>query len=108
WVVSISKQGKLLRKECFGGDYFDQASYLAFTSDGGFIVVGHTYSFNGDVQGNHGGSDIWVLKFDKNGIIEWKKALGGTGHEYASCILHQRDGSLLIGGLTDSNDGDVS
>ncbi|HYV92287.1 MAG TPA: hypothetical protein VE978_10905 [Chitinophagales bacterium] len=108
WILMLNKHGEVLRKECFGGDYYDEAAYATTTPDGGFIVTGHTYSFNGDVQGNHGGSDIWVMKFDKNGMIEWKKALGGSGHEYSTCIQQHKDGTFLIAGSTDSDDGDVS
>lgn len=107
WVLKINEYGQIQWKECFGGDYFDQPIYCALTNDGGFIVVGHTYSFTGDIQGNHGGSDIWVLKLDRKGKVQWKKALGGSGHEYASRILQHKDGTFLISGSADSKDGDV-
>ena len=33
------------------------------TPDGNYIAVGNTNSNNGNVSGNNGGSDIWVVKF---------------------------------------------
>jgi len=45
-----------------GGNKSD-AGYHVIPTDGGYVVVGNTYSNNADVSGNHGGSDMWAVKF---------------------------------------------
>src|SRR5687767_5694247 len=48
------------------------------TSDGGYIVAGSSFSTDGDVTGNHGGGDYWVVKLDGSGNLSWQKSLGGS------------------------------
>ena len=40
-----------------------EAGYGVIPTAGGYIAVGSTSSNNGDVLGNNGGSDMWVVKF---------------------------------------------
>ena len=46
-----------------GGSMADFAYSIEPTSDGGFIVAGNSQSNDGDVSGNHGQTDVWVVKF---------------------------------------------
>ena len=77
------------------------------TNDGGYIVVGTTSSNNTDVSGNHGLKDIWVVKLNSSGIIQWQKCYGGSYDEYGSDIQQTTDGGYIVCGWTGSNDGDV-
>ncbi|WP_281175277.1 PQQ-binding-like beta-propeller repeat protein [Methanogenium cariaci] len=43
--------------------------------DGGYVSVGFTDSNDGGVEGNHGGTDVWVVKYDAGGNISWQKCL---------------------------------
>jgi hypothetical protein len=47
-----------------GGKNSDAGKAVITATDAGYIAVGNTSSNNGDVSGNHGGSDMWVVKFD--------------------------------------------
>ena len=47
----------------YGGTFHDDFIASQQTTDGGYIAVGNTLSNDGDVSGNHGGRDIWVVKF---------------------------------------------
>src|SRR5262245_28285287 len=62
-----------------GGSSYDAAAKVVNATDGGYIVVGTTYSNNGDVSGNHGSGDVWVVKLSPTGVKQWKIALGGNG-----------------------------
>jgi len=46
-----------------GGSDDEKAFCVQRTRDKRFVVVGYTYSYNGDVTGNHGGEDFWIVKF---------------------------------------------
>ena len=78
------------------------------TNDGGYIVAGYTDSKDGDVSGNHGGADDWIVKLDNLGKIQWQKSLGETGSDGALSIEQTKDGGYIVAGFTTSNDGDVS
>src|SRR5688572_16645325 len=78
------------------------------TVDGGYVVTGYTASNNGDVTGNHGAVDFWVVKLDVAGNIIWQKTLGGTGSDQATSVVQTTDGGYIVAGYTTSNDGDVT
>ncbi len=95
-------------QKCLGGSGEDYATSIQQTSDGGYIVAGYSSSNNGDVSGNHGESDYWIVKLDDSGSVQWQKSLGGTGEDVATSILQTSDGGYIVAGYSYSNDGDVS
>ena len=91
-----------------GGSYQDDVNSKKQTSDGGYIIAGLTDSNDGDVSGNHGDYDSWVVKLSSSGAIQWQKCLGGSDYDGASSIQQTSDGGYIVAGGTMSNDGDVS
>ncbi|RLE78827.1 MAG: hypothetical protein DRJ51_08890, partial [Thermoprotei archaeon] len=80
----------------YGGSRDDAACSVQETIDGGYIVAGGTYSFGaGDV-------DVWVLKLDENGGIEWQKTYGGSGYDIAWSVQQTSDGGYIVAGGTGS------
>ena len=108
WVVKTNSTGAIQWKKSLGGSGNDYANTIRQTSDGGYIISGETSSTDGDVTGNHGINDCWVVKLDPSGIITWQKSLGGTGSDFAEDIIQTSDGGYMMVGNTTSNDGDVS
>lgn len=108
WVIKLNSSGTVLWSKTFGGSDVDQPSAITGTQDGGCIVVGGTYSRDGDVTGKLNGSDCWVIKISSNGAIQWNKALGGYGYDKAYSVAVVSGGSYLIAGNTESIDGDVT
>ena len=109
WMVKLDSAANAIWKYCFGGMQNDQPFSVQQTTDGGFIVVGQSGSNNGDVSGNHGGYDFWMLKLDKEANLEWQKSLGGSNDEYGPYGVQQTtDGGFIVAGATLSNNDDVS
>ena len=108
WVVKLFANGNLDWQKSLGGSNTDIAESIRQTNDGGYIVAGSSYSNNGDVSGNHGGRDMWVVKLDTNGNLEWQKSLGGSGEDAARSIEQTADGGYIVVGRTTSNNGDVT
>ena len=100
--------GSLIWQKCLGGSNRDYAYSISPTDDGGYIVAGGTDSSDGDVSGNHGNYDVWVVKLNSAGEILWQKCLGGTGEDCANSISPTNDGGYIVAGYTYSSDGDVS
>jgi hypothetical protein len=84
------------------------AESIQQTSDGGYIVAGSSYSSGGDVTGNHGHDDYWVVKLSGSGEKQWEKSLGGSNSDYASSIQQTSDGGYIVAGSSYSSDGDVT
>lgn len=108
WVVKLDDTGSIQWENNFGGTGLDQALDVSQTSDGGYIVVGNSNSTNGDVGGNNGNLDFWVVKLDSTGTIIWEKNYGGSESEVARSVVQTSDGGYILTGYTLSNDIDVS
>jgi hypothetical protein len=108
WIVKLDSSGNLLWQKCFGGSQGDGATYILQTPDSGYIITGSTYSNDGDVSGNHGNGDLWLIEIDGNGNLLRQKCFGGTGQEGGTRLQYDLDGSLLVTGYTNSQDGDVT
>ena len=108
WIVKLNDTGNIQWQKCLGGSEFDIAYAIQQTSDGGYIVAGMTESNDGDVSGNHGYDDYWVVKLDDTGNIQWQKSLGGSESEWAYSIQQTTDGGYIVAGWSYSNNGDVS
>jgi len=60
------------------------------------------------VGANHGKSDIWVVKLNTAGDIQWQKVLGGSDREESFSIRRTTGGACVLTGTTESdNSGDV-
>lgn len=109
WIVKLDTVGNIQWQHCYGGSYGDYAKDIIQTSDGGYAFTGATGSNDYDVSGNHGGvTDVWLVKISGNGLLQWQKCLGGSANDVGVSLHQTADGGYIIGGRTDSNDGDVS
>ena len=107
WIVKLDASGNLTWQRCLGGSADDKARSIRQTADGGYVVAGYTYSNNGNVSGNHGSSDYWVVKLDASGNLTWQRCLGGSRQDEAYDIQQTADGWYIVAGGTDSNNGNV-
>ncbi len=98
---------KIEWQKCFGGSNPDVVQAIHQLPGGGYILVGTTASGDGDVIGNHGGSDMWVLRLDDAGNIIWQRTMGGTNNEMGQSIKVTDDGGFIVLGVTKSSDGDL-
>ena len=108
WIVKLSALGEIQWQKLIGGSDEDKFASIAQTNDHGYIVAGTTRSNDGDVSGNHGDFDIFVLKLNEIGEIEWKKTLGGSDWDQAASVRQTYDGGFIVSGWTASNDGDIT
>lgn len=108
WLVRLSASGNIIWQKNIGGSGHEQLKTIRATSDGNFVAVGTTTSNDNDVTGNHGGQDIWVVKFSSTGNLIWNKCYGGSGKDTAGSILQHPDGGYIIVGSTNSGDGQLS
>ena len=101
WIIKLNETGTVQWQKLFGGTGEDYANSIRQTSDGGYVVAGQSFSSNsGTLAGltNNGVSDVWVLKLNVSGDIQWQKFFGGTGEDYANSIRQTSDGGYILAG----------
>lgn len=105
-VIKTDSAGNIEWLKKYGGTGYDVITSMVNSIDGGYIIGGRTRSVDGDIESNHGGDDIWLVKITNDGEIEWEKTYGGKSEDYLQTIISKNNG-YLIGGSTNSNDGDI-
>jgi len=108
FVVKLNASGNIVWQKTQGGTDDDEYRSIQQTTDGGYIAAGNTASYDGDVSGNHGGADYWVVKLDASGNITWQKTLGGSGTDWGYAVQQTTDGGYVALGVSTSTDGDVT
>ncbi|HET8964396.1 MAG TPA: hypothetical protein VFM99_10875, partial [Chitinophagales bacterium] len=108
WLIKIDEFGDIEWEKTFGGSDGEIARDIEITSDGNYIIVGGTNSYDGDVSENKGSSDYWIIKLDPLGEIIWEKTYGSSDLEGAYDVQEVSDGGFIIAGYTEGNDGDVT
>ena len=89
-LYKTDRGGNIEWQQSFGGSQKDEANHITKTSDGGYIISGTTKSYG------LGGSDIWLIKTDFNGSIDWNAYLGTVYDDYAGQVIETSDGGFLI------------
>ena len=76
----------------FGGNQIDIGYFGHQTEDGGFIITGLTQSYATS------GSDIWLIKTDSQGNVQWDYTYGGVGEDFGSSVRETENGGFIIVG----------
>jgi hypothetical protein len=106
--LSFTTRSFIIWKKTLGGSNNDRALSAALCSDGGYYIAGVSASTDGDVTGNHGGDDIWVVKLSASGDKLWQHSYGGSATDECLYIQPIAGGGLIVGGATYSSDGDIT
>ena len=108
WIVKLTSTGNVDWQKSLGGSGWDRAFSVQQATNGGYIIAGESYSNDGDVTGNHGANDYWIVKLTLSGEIEWQRSIGGSSFDWGYCIQQTTNGGYIIAGYSMSDDGDVS
>ena len=79
-------------EKIYGGSESDVGYSVAQTSDGGYIVVGYTYSFG------TGMIDVYLIKTDLLGDTLWTRTYGGSSSVWGYSVAQTSDGGFIIAG----------
>jgi hypothetical protein len=96
WLLKTDQYGNLEWDKTFGTVYYEDSQDLIITDDGGYLIIGRSTNFGA------GDSDLWLIKTDLFGNMEWNKTIGGIGYDKAWRIIKTSDGNYALAGITDS------
>jgi len=99
WLLRCDANGDTLWTKTYGGTASDVVSTIAQTSDGGYAIIGTTFSF-----GSPGQPDMWLLRTDANGDTLWTTIYNGPHYPWStdggSDIKQTSDNGFLLLGKT--------
>jgi hypothetical protein len=106
WVLKLSSNGDIEWQRAYDDldlqtedlPFMWGIGFLQLTSDGGYIVAGHT---DISISAPHD-TDSRILKLSSKGDIEWKRAFGGSGSDAISSIRQTSSGGYVAAGHTSS------
>jgi hypothetical protein len=94
YLLKTDSEGNEIWHKNFGGAREDVCYSVRQTFDGGYIMAGNSNSFINNL------GDMYVVKTDANGNLQWENIYGGMDHDGANCVVETAGGDLLFGGWT--------
>ncbi|MBI2967951.1 MAG: SBBP repeat-containing protein, partial [Bacteroidetes bacterium] len=96
YLIKTDSVGNLQWTKTYGGTASDEEFYeIEQTSDGGYIMTGWTTSFGA------GGYDLFLVKTDTGGTVQWSKTFGGAGNDLGTRVRQTASGNYVVCGYTD-------
>lgn len=96
WLIRTDANGLVEWNSTYGGTNYERGLSMIQTTDGGFALAGHTWSFGAGFQ------DFWLVKTNGSGYNEWSQTYGGTAYDSAHSIIQTDDGGFALLGDTES------
>jgi hypothetical protein len=93
YLLRTDSEGNMLWNKTYGGPGLELGRSVQVLGDGGYIIVGSTYSFNAS-------TDVLLVRTDPDGNMLWYKTYGGPGTDSANSVQVLEDGGLIIAGNT--------
>ncbi len=94
WLFKTDASGNMVWNKTYGGTGYEWMDQMIKTADGGYAISGYTSSFGA------GGTDVWLVKADASGNMQWNKTYGGTANDNGFHLLQETGGGYVIVGST--------
>ena len=94
FLLKFSSTGEFQWAHAIGGTGRDVGNSLVQTKDGGFAVTGWITGLGA------GGNDLFLMKFNSLGVLEWSRAVGGTSDEGGESVVQTSDSGYAVAGWT--------
>jgi len=101
WVLKFNAESELEWQKTYGGSGGDKGFGIIQTQDGGYALIGSSFSNDQDVSQNNGAEDFWVVKLDALGVLSWEQSYGYSGVDSGLSIIQTKDGGYFISGVLD-------
>ncbi|AOC96483.1 hypothetical protein BB050_03394 [Flavobacterium anhuiense] len=120
WVIKLNAAGDEQWQRTIGGSAQDELLCAFQTRDGGYILGGSSSSspnpisaskldensFAADIYSKsekcRGSMDYWIVKLDKDGVIQWQKTYGGQYSDILRSMEQTSDDGYILAGYSNS------
>jgi hypothetical protein len=102
FLTKLSSDGVKVWTRTLGDSGTDEGKSVSVASDGSIYVVGSSSSLVIDSKATNGGTDLFITKFVADGTRAYSFVSGGTSTDEAFGVAVLADGSILIGGSSNS------
>ncbi|WP_051273727.1 hypothetical protein [Desulfotruncus alcoholivorax] len=96
YLIKTDPTGKQVWAKTFGSINWDTDTAVLQAGDGGYIVLGQTFS-------SQTGKDIYLVKTNAEGKKQWEKTLGGANWDAGKTVKQTSDGGYMVAGWTDTH-----
>jgi hypothetical protein len=108
WVLKLDNNGQKTWQATLGSTSWENGYSIAQLTDGSYMAFGFSIGDDGDVSGNHGDKDYWVVKLNSAGKKLWQNSFGSPGEELPGAITATTDGGFVVTGYSSADGGDVT
>lgn len=109
FILKFDNNGNRLWATCYGGNMVERIHALTTDNNGNIYAAGYTFSADFPVQSSggytqtYGGiGDAFLLKFDNTGNRIWATLYGGNGEDLGQSVSCSSDGTVYVGGYSQS------
>ncbi|MFV8324853.1 T9SS type A sorting domain-containing protein [Flavobacterium sp. ZS1P14] len=122
WIVKLDAKGGEQWQKTIGGSGQDELITAFQTRDGGYILGGSSSSnpsikkknpnekssldvkpdLYGKSEKSRGNMDYWIVKLDKEGVVQWQKTYGGEYTDLLRSMGQTKEGGYVLGGYSNS------
>jgi hypothetical protein len=96
WLIKTDSNGSKIWDKTFGGSGDDERESVTQATDGGYVIVGYSYSL-----GSEGICTTWLIKTDSGGNKLWDKTYSGPRYTKGLSVIQSTDGGYV---LTENDD----
>jgi hypothetical protein len=101
YLLKIDEYGNHLWNATHGGPGTEYCFGMTQALDGGYTLCGTTASWGG------GGYDMYLVKFDNTGNLQWNQTYGDSGNEMCQSVTVTEDGGYALAGYTQGIGDDI-
>jgi hypothetical protein len=94
YLIKTDAAGNALWSKTFGGLSTAEGFSVEETNDGGYIMVGSAGAIGA------GGSDVYLIKLNTMGNIQWTKTFGGVTADEGYSVQQTNDSGYIVVGST--------
>ena len=123
WVIKLDASGTEQWQRTIGGNGQDELVCAFQTKDGGYILGGSSSSSPSSISNNtidkkitasaktdlyskseksRGNMDYWIVKLDRQGVMEWQKTYGGEYADLLRSMEQTSDNGYILAGYSNS------
>ena len=102
WLVKLDSDFNIEWESNFGTDNYETLKQVYPTDDGGYIAAGFSNSDDG-----LGSYDIWFVKTDSQGELEWGKRIGNEFSNRLNWFTPTSDGNYISTGRSQQDEAEI-